>query len=122
MPVRSLKELQNFKICSETGLFEVKSFGAWYTWANNRTDNSLVMERLDKAFCNEMWLSQYLDSHVICLPIAVLDHSLLIFNTNHQQKYKKHIFHFQNYWLTDQTCQEIVANEWNKSHYGSLAF
>ena len=38
-------------------LIEARSFGNWFTWTNNRSKEDLVMERLDKAYFNEEWLS-----------------------------------------------------------------
>ena len=110
------------EVIFQVGLIEIKSFGTWFTWTNNRIGQSLVIERLDKAFYNQMWLSQYPESHVLCLPIAASDHSPLIFDTTHQQNYKKHDFHFQNYWLTHQIFNELVANVWNSMHTGSLVY
>ena len=64
----------------QTGLLGVKSYGVWFTWLNITKGEDLVMERLDKAFCNEKWLSQYPWSHIFCLPIAAFDYSPLLFD------------------------------------------
>ena len=40
-----------------SSLVELKSWGYWYIWTNNREGNSNVWEKIDRCFVNESWLN-----------------------------------------------------------------
>ena len=80
------------------------------------------MKMLDKVFSNKEWLSQYPYTSLFCYPIAASDHGPIMFDTNKTHSYKKHIFRFQNVWLLDPNCEQIILKAWNQPRRGSLAF
>ena len=80
------------------------------------------MEKLNKAFCNESWLSHYPYSYVFCMPIVALNHALIYIDINRHIKYQMHGFKFQNMWLTSETCNEIMKNAQTKQHSSLIAY
>ena len=107
-----MEKMEQFQ--TSAGLVEMQSTSVWFTWSNNRDGHDLVMERLDKAFGNKKQILKYSHSHLYCIPISILDYSLIQLDANRHHKYKRHLFHFQNMWLMNESCIKIVTNAWNK--------
>ncbi|KAF7821714.1 reverse transcriptase [Senna tora] len=66
-------------------LIDIHPKGVWFTWTNGRKDDAAVWERLDRALCNSLWLSEFLLTSSLCLPILCSDHSPLIINIHFGQ-------------------------------------
>lgn len=81
----------------------------------------MVLERLDKALCNNLWCQAYPDSVLENLAIAASDHSPLFFQT---EKFKvgHKPFRFENFWFSFPACHDIINNEWGLDVHGSFAF
>ena len=92
----------------------MQSTGVWFTWFNNICENDLVLERLDKGFSNEKRKLQYPLSHIHYFPVVASDHVSILLDTIRKHAYKPHVFRFQNMWLLNADCNEIVAKAWNK--------
>ena len=92
----------------DSDLLELRSSGLWFAWWNNRECNDLVMDKIDKSFCNEAWFSLYPDSHLFCLPIATSAHEPILIDTYKALNYKMHVFNFKNLWLTNEKCLDAV--------------
>ena len=72
----SVNDFQEAKNQSE--LIEIRSFGLWFTWLNNRSASDVVWEKLDRAFCNESCFSLYPEFRVTFLPIATSKHEFRV--------------------------------------------
>ncbi|XP_043714499.1 uncharacterized protein LOC122662855 [Telopea speciosissima] len=55
--------------------------GPPFTWSNNRSNDSLVMEKLDRAVANSKWRVIFEDSIARNLIIRASDHSLIVLDT-----------------------------------------
>lgn len=59
-------------------LFDIPFHGVNFTWTINREGNDVIYERIDKAFCNDLWKSNHPEAFVTNLPILLSDHSPII--------------------------------------------
>ncbi|KAI9077710.1 hypothetical protein K1719_040316 [Acacia pycnantha] len=80
-----------------------------------------VMEKLDMAFCNLVWLHTFPSSFVSTLPLAASDHSPIWLSAE-CVVLKKMLQRFENYWLKYKKCSAIVQDCWSQESHGSLAF
>ncbi|KAI9128198.1 hypothetical protein K1719_001191 [Acacia pycnantha] len=70
------------KCINSTNLINVNQQGPTFTWTNNRGGEDNVMERLDMAFCNNLWLRVFPLTSVNTLVLAASDHSpIMVFQS-----------------------------------------
>lgn len=64
-------------------LMDISHIGLPYTWWNSRLEDQAIVERLDRALANPVWLSIYKEAYVENLPIIGSDHGpMLLFLSN----------------------------------------
>ena len=114
--------MSSFLHCIETAqLHPITQKGASFTWTNNHKDDWLVMEKLDRALSNNLWLQTFPFSHTHSLGIAASDHSPLIFNSEFSLKPMKQR-KFELFWLLSKECEDIIRYNWNQEARGSPSF
>ena len=111
--------MSSFLQCIESAqLHSVSQKGSFFTWSNDRKDDWLVMEKLDRALANISWLQVFPFSHTQSLGTAALDHSLSIFNSQFELKTMKQK-KFEDFWYLSKECDVIIQQSWNKKDRGS---
>lgn len=73
----------------EESMIPVNANRVKFTWNNNRDDEDLVLEWLDKAFVNGEWLNSFEHSSLEAWPITVSDHAPIILDTYRMQTFRK---------------------------------
>lgn len=107
----------------DQGLFELNSLGGWYTWTNNRKKFDVVWERLDRAFGNHALLDLYPNSSCTTLTLFASDHSPIIVKLLTDSDVRQRLsFKFENLWLKENQCHDIVNYHWRHPLHGSPAF
>ncbi|XP_074308877.1 uncharacterized protein LOC141643571 [Silene latifolia] len=74
--IRGQQDFTNWRF--DNSLLDVPFFSPRYTWLNNRSDDQLIMERLDCAYANSEWLHLFPAASLLHLPILVSDHAPII--------------------------------------------
>ncbi|XP_048491564.1 uncharacterized protein LOC125492868 [Beta vulgaris subsp. vulgaris] len=93
-----------------------------YTWTNNRKDNEVIYERIDKVFSNNQWRDLFPDAEVWNLPIVISDHSPIVLITSGTQgKKKKRPYRLDAWSLKHPEVTSIIQNQWASIHQGSSA-
>src|SRR4051812_20637759 len=101
---------KDFAQCLElTGLTDIPSSGAYFTWSNKRTVGFLA-KKLDRALGNEVWLDLFPQAAVIFFPTDFSDHSAGTINfvppsprkTNF--KFFNHLVRRKNFLQTVKDC------------------
>lgn len=120
----SSKGTQAFNdILLDRGLFELNTLGGWYTWTNNRRSADVVWERLDRAFGNQAILNQFPTAHCNALTLYASDHSPILINLwNTSDIKRKKCFMFENLWLKEPKCHEIVHYHWISPRQGFASY
>lgn len=98
-------------------LIELHYTGYKFTWNNNQSGDKNLQERIDRFFSNQAWKDMYRGSYVSHLEKRRSDHLPLslsiktLIRTQPEKKEKK-LFRFEEMWLRDESCAEVVANAW----------
>lgn len=77
--IRGWEEIVNWKINLQ--LQDLPFTGSRFTWSNNRENEGLIMERLDRGYASEEWLSEFPHAYIHNLPITISDHGPILLNT-----------------------------------------
>lgn len=95
--------------------------GCQYTWEKGRGSPSWTEIRLDRAMVNSKWWDAFQTAQLFNLEISVSDHSPILLQPVEVQKYiMTRRFRFENAWLTDQKCLDLVRDNWNTRNSNSI--
>ncbi|KAF7820716.1 putative ribonuclease H protein At1g65750 family [Senna tora] len=88
--IRGAHELLNtIYVC---GLIDVPAHGVWYTWSNNRKEEDMVREKINRVYYNTSWMQEYPDTWVEILPIASCDHSPMVIHDHYPSAMRRDTF------------------------------
>ncbi|KAK9937095.1 hypothetical protein M0R45_013911 [Rubus argutus] len=117
--VTPLGQILRFRaVIEECGLTSVPFEGYPFTWSNGRVGEDLVEERIDRGFANFELMNKY--SHIFCSHLIpkCSDHRPLVFQllsdsqwTTSQMR-KRRRFQFEEVWVSDNACQEVIKHSW----------
>jgi hypothetical protein len=102
-------------------LVDLGFHGDIYTWTNNQVDENHIKERLDRFFATTNWISMFPRVTNYHLMNYMSDHNpiLLVFGTNNDfsedSRPKVQIKRFENGWLQEQACNQIVKETWRQT-------
>lgn len=95
---------------SQLGLVDDGYIGSKFTWSNNRTGRSRIMQRLGRALYNTTWLS-LCSTSAMHLHRAHSDHAPLLIScfkgTNNVSS-----FRFLNVWTRHRDFIQVVKEAW----------
>ena len=104
------------------GFIDLGFSGPWYTWQKHFSIGHLIWERLDRALDTNDWLLRFAGTHSHHLKSDTSDHSPLWIDMegiNFQSISKP--FQFEEAWLFDHTCSEVVEAIWEAREVADLA-
>uniref|UniRef100_A0A803MKM3 Uncharacterized protein n=1 Tax=Chenopodium quinoa TaxID=63459 RepID=A0A803MKM3_CHEQI len=91
-----------------------------YTWTNNRGGSENVQERLDRFFANQALKDTFPGTFVTHLSKRRSDHLPILLcvkeavNTPKKKKKKVRLYRFEEMWLRDENCVNIVTKAWER--------
>ena len=106
------------KVVRECNFEDLGYIGHDFTWTNNRGGEDNIQERLDRFFATPAWRQKFPGSYVTHLAKRKSDHLPLILcargniDANTQRK-KCRIFRFEEMWLRDEHCEEVISSAWS---------
>ncbi|KAH7846795.1 hypothetical protein Vadar_018280 [Vaccinium darrowii] len=80
------------------------------------------MERLDMAFANSKWRELHDKAMVLVEPVIGYDHNPLVLNTEVPLLKVGKPFRFESFWVTKDSCSDVIMDAWNQNQNGSLMF
>ena len=83
-----------------------------FTW-HKHYPNFTIWERLDRAVATNEWFSVFAGTKVHHLDVTSSDHKALWISLEHMHCSFQKPFHFEQMWLTDKGCSEIVEAVWS---------
>jgi hypothetical protein len=90
-----------------------------FTWSNNQEECHNIKERLDRFCASTSWMARFPRHTNYHLMNYMSDHNpiLLVFGTNHDFREDSHtkvsIKRFENIWLQEQACTQIIKETWD---------
>lgn len=103
---------------------EVISFSNPYTWCNRRykNPNELILEKLDRAFMNDKWVTVLPQTRVTNLGRIYSDHCPILIKCFHWVKSLNVPYKFFKCWQLDPNFKEVLTNSWSKRVVGSPTY
>ncbi|XP_019166935.1 PREDICTED: uncharacterized protein LOC109162705 [Ipomoea nil] len=101
---------------ADCGLEYFPFSGHQFTWVRSRGMSNMVEEKLDRILVTENWLSMFEGATACSLVSPYSDHLPLLVTpifTVHSGRRKR--FLFDNMWLREDKCREIVAHTWDRT-------
>lgn len=99
------------EVLDELGLKDLGFMGKKFTWKGRR-HGGYVMERLDRAVTNNLWLSKNPGSKVQHLHSNSTDHQAILVKPEGITPNPNHTFKFEQMWLWDRGCSDTVISSW----------
>ena len=108
--MRSHNQMQQFQdVIDECGFIDLGYEGSKFTWSKHFNDGHSVWERLDRGLGNNEFLIRFPGSRVFHLSSMMSDHIPLLINLlGLEASPRKKVFRFEEMWLSDTQCREIV--------------
>ncbi|KAL5575991.1 hypothetical protein UlMin_017690 [Ulmus minor] len=108
------------------GLADLGYRGPKFTWCRGKATN-LVQERLDRMLGNSEWMDLFPNSCVHHLNLRGSDHRPLLVEllkadefSNFGKSWKRGRFHFEEAWVEETECSNIIKEQWSSSRTDSL--
>jgi len=103
--------IEDFKAWSElNNLIHLPTKGAEFTWPNGRGGMRHIKRRLDRAFCNQVWLDLSYSMFVSTLIKHKFDHFPLFLEMQVSNETFASQFKFMRMWTTHSNCKNIVKD------------
>lgn len=99
----------------DCNLIDMDLVGYSFTWEKFKGTKSLVELRLDRALVNQQWLDIHKEATLLNMEESTSDHTPIFFALNNcisNPNAKR--FRFENAWLHEPMCKDIVLHCWNK--------
>ena len=104
-------------------LLDIPYQGVTFTWTNNRSNEEVIYERIDKAYCNLECKNHFPDAETWNLPILLSDHSPIILHLQVSLKSRKARPYRLDAWsLNYEEVRNIIKEEWKEPLTGSSSF
>ncbi|CAH9109059.1 unnamed protein product [Cuscuta epithymum] len=104
-----------------SGLRDFPFDGYQWTWERGRGSSNLVEEKLDRILVNEEWHLRFGNARAFSLEGVTSDHLMLIVKPIevHQERFKRP-FKFENVWVREEECREIIKRSWDLNLGGAI--
>lgn len=94
-------------------LLDLGCKGRLFTWERGRGTDGWVEERLDRAVADAEWCSVFPHAMVQNIETLTSDHSAIFIDVERPiVRRRKRRFMFENAWLSDAGCKEVVEHSW----------
>lgn len=101
------------EVVNEIGLIDLDLVGYRYMWERGRDTDTWTEIRLDRALTSGYWLSLFLGVKLYNVEETTSDHSPILLVPDEVKKIAgKRKFHFENAWLTEPWCKQLVTESW----------
>ena len=107
---------------AENRLIDLGFKGHPWTWSNHWDNTGKVRQRLDRCLSSSDWRLRFEGATCKHIDSFVLDHSLLMLDTELARLRKKKRFYFDKRWVQKEGIQQVVERAWNKAEQGTKMF
>ncbi|KAM6584214.1 hypothetical protein CsatB_011216 [Cannabis sativa] len=104
------------------GLEDLELQGHQFTWEKGRATSAWIEVRLDRALISNSWNQIFHSAVLSNLGFATSDHSPLFLEPIAANNFTpNHRFRFENSWLKEPLCLEIVRDVWSQEQNESIS-
>ncbi|XP_075636858.1 uncharacterized protein LOC142609117 [Castanea sativa] len=120
---RSHNQMQLFRdVIDECGFMDLGYVGPKFTWARRFENGRSIWERLDRGLANNEWFLKFPGAQVHHLQCNSSYHCpLLIVLAPLDIPQRKKPFRFEEMWLSNPSCGEVVRTEWDSTVGSNLS-
>lgn len=103
-------------VITRSGLRDIEFSGCQFTWERSRGSLQWVREKLDRILASDSWIDMFEGVKATLVEALVSDHLPLVlwpnvdFNARSRRRFK-----FENLWLKERRCRDLVANCWDNT-------
>lgn len=101
------------EVLDECGFIDLGFVGPEFTW-HEHFEGYMVWKRLDRAVATPEWLALFLDTKIYHLEVDASDHRLILITPDGMDCHQQRPFKFEQMWLTEQGCMDIVQAVWQR--------
>ena len=114
--LRPYNQMQFFReVLDECGFMDLGYFGPRFTWARYFDNGNSIWERLDRGLATNNWFLKFHGTRVHHLRCDSSDHvPIHIVFSGLDPPRRKKLFRFEEMWLSNSRCSEIVRAVWNR--------
>ncbi|XP_026411087.1 uncharacterized protein LOC113306356 [Papaver somniferum] len=120
IPQSQLDEVKNH--LDQLDHFDMNYRSNPFTWSNHRSNNSLILERLDRALVNHALINYFPNAITYHLLSLASDHCHILLVTSREENNTKRPLRFNRCWFSDNSCKELIKENWATSENGSKAY
>ncbi|KAK6141825.1 hypothetical protein DH2020_024431 [Rehmannia glutinosa] len=107
---------------NDCGLKDLGISGYPSTWERERGSSNWVEDRLDRCLVSQSWHNLFPNYKVWNLESSMSDHSPIFMDIGRFYRIKRvRRFRFENAWLREKDCRDIVETGWSKGLNGNLS-
>ncbi|XP_075663185.1 uncharacterized protein LOC142632713 [Castanea sativa] len=120
--IRRHNQMQSFReVIDKCGFMHLGYIDPKYTWCRHYENGNSIWEQLDKGLATNSWFLKFLGSMVHHLQCDLSNHCPLLINLSRLDPllYKK-LFWFEEMWLSNSNCEEVVQLVWNSTDDSDL--
>ena len=116
---RPVKQMEAFReVLDECGFKDLGFVGSKYTWWRGNGGNNTIWERLDRVVATTDWIEIFSATKVVHLECGSSNHKPIIILPKGITKRRKKPWRFEQMWLEDPGCKEIVVSAWGRFFLG----
>lgn len=114
--------IQGFRgVVRDAGLQDIGLKGYPFTWERSRGKEGWVEEKLDQALANPDWRKCFPKAVVSTVEVCISDHLLIFLDPQPLNEVRrKRRFRFENIWLKEPECKNVIQQSWNDAEGVSL--
>lgn len=119
--------LQGFRdVLDDCNLMDMDLVGYPFTWERGAGTTSWIEVRLDRSLVTSGFMNKFPDAKLLNLEVSTSDHTPLLLELNKSSTIiSKKSFCFENTWLREPVCKQIVEEVWysndDRSFYDKLS-
>ncbi|XP_019186577.1 PREDICTED: uncharacterized protein LOC109181280 [Ipomoea nil] len=103
----------------QSGLRNFGFSGYQFTWEKGRGTTHWIREKLDRILVNNSWVDQFGEAKATSFEALQSDHlPIAIWPIPSVYKRRRRHFRFENYWVKESKCREIINYSWDRSMEG----
>ena len=112
--VQGSRLLEGFsEAITDSELQDLGYLGNEFTWERSRGSPTWIQERLDRGLANQDWRAMFPAATVTVLEASTSDHLPILLELKRKLYVPKtHRFHFENMWIKEEQCRQLVQKGW----------
>lgn len=87
----------------DCNLMDIPYHGVNFTWTKNRENEDTVFERIDRAYCNDLWRTAFPEPTITNYPIFLSDHGPIILDCHPKETKRRRPYRIESWRILTTT-------------------